>query len=327
MNPRRRSTAFTLIELLVAVAITAILAAIMLALTTGILRSWARTQDRFTTDSEAALALGYLERDLEAALFRPDGNTWLAVDVINTPATLANHGWLAAGITKPAGAESQRYVPVNDDGTALPLSAARFGLSGAWLRFFTTNVEAGASLPVAVSYQIARRPVSGSVTSANPAAIRYSLFRSAVASGTTFLVGYDILSGYGSPGASPPAQRSAGTITNPNTAGDLLATNVVDFGVWLHAQDATGTLTRIFPVDAADSTHTAATRAEFPLVVDVMVRVLTESGATLIANLESGDGVVVRPANFASDAEWWWATVEANSRVYVRRVRVRSAGL
>ena len=58
-----------------------------------------------------------------------------------------------------------------------------------------------------------------------------------------------------------------------------------------------------------------------------MVRLLTERGATLLAEIESGAGRVTRPPAYASDAEWWWAVVEANSRVYVRRVEVKGRAL
>jgi len=326
MSGSFRNQGFTMIELLVAVAITAVLAAIMLGVTMGTLDVWSRTQDRFTTDAQATLLLDFIERDFEASIFRSDGGAWLAVDVINNPATLANHGWITAGFTKPASSESARYVPAAIGGTVPSIKDARFGLSGTWLRFITTNVESGASLPVAVSYQIARRPVSGSVALSNPATIRYSLFRSAVSSSATFTTGYNVLSGYASSGATPPAQRSAGTVTNPNTSGDAIATNVVDFGVWLYRPDASGAMVRIYPVDGSDTTHVASALDEFPLAADVMLRVLTNEGARLIEEIETGNGRIQRPASYSTDAEWWWATVEANSRVYIRRIHRTNAG-
>ena len=315
-----------MVELLVAVSITAVLAAIMLGLTTGTLNLWSHTQDRFTTDAQATLLLDFIERDFEASIFRPDGGTWLAADIINTPATLLNHGWITAGFIKPANSESTRSVPAPVDGMAPSIKDARFGLSGTWFRFITTNVESGASLPVVVSYQIARRPVSGSVALSNVAAIRYSLFRSAVSSSVTFTAGYDVLFGYASSGSTPPAQRSAGTVTNPNTAGDAIVTNVVDFGVWLYHFDSSGAMVRIFPTDSSDTTHIASAVETFPCAADVMVRVLTTEGARFIEALETANGLIQRPAAYATDAEWWWATVVANSRVYVRRIQRKSVG-
>jgi hypothetical protein len=32
---------------------------------------------------------------------------------------------------------------------------------------------------------------------------------------------------------------------------------------------------------------------------------------------------MVRPPQYSSDADWWWAIVEAHSRVYTRRVEVK----
>jgi hypothetical protein len=61
--------------------------------------------------------------------------------------------------------------------------------------------------------------------------------------------------------------------------------------------------------------------------VDVMIRILTEQGAALLAEMENGTGHNIRPAEYTTDAEWWWAVVETNSRVYTRRVEVKGAAL
>jgi prepilin-type N-terminal cleavage/methylation domain-containing protein len=321
---------FTLLELLVAVAITLILAGMMLAVTTGTLNLWRRTQDNFTTAAQAKLALDLIERDLHAGFCRCDnlGGTWLAADVVNTPATLANHGWLAAALMKPASSESQRLVPDSTN-----ITDARFGLSGVWLRFITTNVESGGSLPVAVSYQIARRPVTGGVLSVNRAEVRYTLFRSAVAADSTFASGNSVVAGaYGSTSQSPSATRTAATLTNPATV-DALATNVVDFGVWLYVRDGNDTLRRIYPSDRTDLVHAAtdATAAgdpnRYPEVADVMLRILTGEGARLLEAMEKNSANLVRPPTYATDAEWWWAVVEANSRVFTRRLELKSTAL
>ncbi|MEO6994220.1 MAG: hypothetical protein ABI273_11355, partial [Lacunisphaera sp.] len=289
-----------------------------------------RNQNRFTASAQAALALDMIERDLQGALFRADGGTWLAVDVVSNSAALVPHGWLPSPSIKPATVESGRLVLVVDDGTTPLIGNARFGLSGCWLRFVTTNVESGGTLPIAVSYQIARRPVSGTIAAGNPADVRYSLFRSAVSTSATFSTGYDVsASGYGSASVSPSATRNPKTLTNPNNA-DALATNVVDFGVWLYARDdANGELRRIFPSDNTDMTHAAhaigavSDDSRFPDVADVMVRILSERGAALLDEWENGGGHVIRPANYASDAEWWWGMVEAHSSIYVRRIELR----
>ncbi len=327
---RNSRNGFTLLELLVAATITLILAGLMLVVVTNTLNLWQRNQNRFTASAQASLALDMIERDLQGAMFRADGGTWLAVDVINNATALVPHGWLTSPSMKPSTVESNRLVPVVDDGTTPVIGNARFGLSGCWLRFVTTNVESSGALPIAVSYQIARRPVSGTIAASNPADVRYTFFRSAVSTSMTFSAGYDVTaSGYGSASVSPSTSRNPKTLMNPNTT-DALATNVVDFGVWFYARDDTnGGLRRIFPSDNADFTHVAhavgavADDNRFPEVADVMVRILSERGATLLEELEHGGGHVVRPTNFASDAEWWWGIVETHSTVYVRRIELR----
>jgi len=228
----RRSShaAFTLIELLAAVAITLILAGVMLAVVNNTLGLWQKTQHKFNAGTQAKLVFDLLERDLHAAIFRRDDAAWMVATVSNASSTQTIHGWLLAAKMKPSAAESLRLLPEAGNG---PLQNARFGVSGAWLRFITTNVEANGALPVAISYQIARRPVSGAVSSANPGDVRYTLFRSAVSTAATFSTGYDVqASGYGSSSTTPAASRNPKTITNPNNA-DALATNVVDFGAFI----------------------------------------------------------------------------------------------
>jgi prepilin-type N-terminal cleavage/methylation domain-containing protein len=323
-----RCRGFTLLELLVAVSITVLLVGLILAVTTGVLNLWRRMQGGFGAGAEAKLALDLLERDLQAALYRTDGNTWLAVDVTNNAAGLGNRGWLTSGPTKPATAESLRLLPEPDAGGVRHLSEARFGLSGTWLRFIASTAESSSEpgLPRAIAYQICRRPVTGPVNQTNPAALRYTLFRAAVAADSTFAAGYNLLTGnYASTSGSPSATRNPATITNPNNA-DALASNVIDFGVWLQVRQADGSLRQIFPATAGDLSHAARSGGdEVPQVADVMLRILSEEGATLIENIERGR--LTRPPQHATDAEWWWAVAEANSRVYTRRIEIKGGAL
>ena len=337
MTRTRTIRGFTLLELLVAVTITLVIAGLMLAVTTNVLTLWRRNQASHTQATTARQVFDLLEQDLQSAIYRRDPNRWLAVDILDAPGSVANHGWLlGAGLMKPANGGSLLPLPPVDANGILSLSKARFGLSGCWLRFIATNVESGGSLPTVVAYQMVRRPITGDPVPANAAAIRYSLYRSAISNADTFAAGYDVTasayssSGNNPYGASSPLYRAARNVMNPGHA-NLLASNVVDFGCWLYLRNPDGTLLRIYPAGAGDSSHhamgnstTADTR--YPEVVDVMIRILTENGATLLAAIEA-NRIPDRPPQYGTDAEWWWGVVEANSRVYTRRIEIKGVGL
>lgn len=294
MKQRGASAAFTLLELLLAAAITAAMAAMMVAVVSGTLGLWRRTQDQVTTDAAAELILDYLERDLETVLFRSDGRPWLRCEGFD--AALAAHGWLAAPVMKPA----VNRLAADE---VLGIGQARFGGSGLWLRFFT----ASEGVPVAVSYQLGRRAANGAPTP-DPEGIRYSLFRDTEADEMTLATGYDV-------------RNYDGAMIRPD-AGRVVGTNVVDFGVWLYRPDGAGGWRRIFPRSDTDLSHEAVTLDEFPTRADVMIRVLTEEGAARLSALERGLARV--PSSYAGrEGEWWWSIAEAHSHVYVRRVIVR----
>lgn len=330
MNLRRTQFGFTLLELLVAAAITLLLAGLLLTVVTGTLALWRRSQESYSGGAQAALVLDLVERDLQAAIRRGPEETGLAVEVIEEPAILATQGWLFAGaLLKPGGPAGLDLLGVRSGGATPSLRDARFGRSGGWLRWVTTNVETVGSLPVVVSYQIVRRPVTGAIDAANPANVRYTLFRAAVSAEQTLANGYSVTAGvYGSAAMAPTGTRAPATVANPNNV-DALADNVVDLGVWLYRWNADGSLRRIFPGDGADLIHTASGGANapdasgYPDVADVMVRILSESGAAQLEQMERG--LVSRPPGVASDADWWWNVVEANSRVFVRRIVVGGA--
>lgn len=336
MSRPAKVRAFTLLELLVAVTITLFIAAMMLAVTAGMLNLWRRTQASHTQATTAKQVFDLLERDLQSAVYRRDANHWLAADIIDSPGGLVNHGWLAGpNLMKPAAGVSLRPLPPPDANGISRLQDARFGLSGIWLRFVTTNVESGGSLPTVVAYQMIRRPVTGDPLPTNPAPIRYSLYRSAVSNAEAFAKGYDVTSAnYASSGITPPsmvnAYRQAQNVTNPSQA-NLLASNVVDFGCWLYARNPDGTLVRIYPAGVGDATHQSigsslAPGSRYPEVVDVMVRILSEEGATLVEAIEASR-FPARPSTYLSDEEWWWGVVAAHSKVFTRRVEIKGAAL
>jgi len=327
---------FTLLELLVAVTITLVVAGLMLAVTAQVLRLWQRSQAGQTQAATARQVFALLEQDLHAAIHRRDANHWLAVDILDSPGSLANHGWLLGpGLLKPANGGSLLPLPAAETGNDGGLPHARFGLSGCWLRFVTTTVESGGSLPAVVAYQIARRPITGDPLATNPAAVRYSLYRSAISNSDTLSLGSDVLAeGYASStntvtSAGSTAYRTGRNVMNPSHA-NLLGSNIVDFGCWLHVRNPDQTLRRIYPAGPGDRSHHAvggstADDTRYPLVADLMLRILSEEGATRLEAIETGR--VPRPAAHPTDAGWWWSVVEANSRVFTCRIEIRGGAL
>jgi hypothetical protein len=333
MKRGRTTRAFTLLELLVAASLTLIVTVAMVSVSTGALTVWRSAQAAQNQAAAARQVFDLLEQDLHSAVRRRDALGWLAVDVLDNGAGLANHGWLLGpGLMKPAQGDSLRLLPAPEMDGRVSLAEARFGLSGCWLRFVAANVEAGGTLPTVVAYQLARRPVTGDPVADNRAPVRYSLYRSAVANDETLARGYDVTApAYASTDNRPSnalssAYRQARNVTNPSHA-NLVAANVVDFGLWLYVRNSDGSLRRIFPATAADLSHRATGNGgtddtAYPEVVDVLLRVVSEAGAARLAAIE-GNTATVRPPGFTTDAEWWWAVALQHSRVFVQRIELK----
>ena len=89
--PRRPRAGFTLVELLVAAGITTFMAGFIAVIVMNISSTASRSSSRLGADAQARLILDQLERDLQGALYRDDGNVWLAAEV------RMGKVWLAAG--------------------------------------------------------------------------------------------------------------------------------------------------------------------------------------------------------------------------------------
>lgn len=329
MSFRLSQRAFTLLELLVAAAITLLLAGILLSVTSTVLELWRRGQN-FQTQSFAAKQLfDTLERDLQSLVWRRSETRSFAVRVFNSYGELQNYGWLTdAPLSKPATRESLSLLGNSPLGNE-DIANVRFGLSGAWLTFVASTAETNTevSIPRVISYKIARRPISGDVNPVNPASRRYGLYRSAINDADSFAYNHDVMATeYGSSSNTPAlSNRTRTNVTNPNS-GNLIAANVIDFGCWLYRRDAAGAILRIFPASDADFEHVAfgaslADNSMMPVVIDVMIRILTDEGASLLDRLESGR-LGTRPSQHSDDAEWWWAIATAHSSVFVRRIEI-----
>ena len=139
--PKRPRSGFTLVELLVAAGITTFMAGFIAVIVMNISSTASRSSSRLGADAQARLILDQLERDLQGALYRDDGNVWLAAEVLNGASGGATGLWqIAPRNPKPVGGISLllNTPSIND---------ARFGTAGIWLRFFThgTSVTNAAS--------------------------------------------------------------------------------------------------------------------------------------------------------------------------------------
>ena len=360
MNPPSRIAAapgFTLLELLLAATLTALLAALVLATMAGVMSHWNRTAGRLSAAAAAQLGLDQLAQDLQAAVFRADGNVWLAASVL--PDTSLSGQWRVAAV-------AAQGKPGNSHPGTLSLAASsadamRFGVAGVWLRFFTTKADTNADAadlpaPAAVGYQIVRQNITSSAASEQ----RYLLFRAEVrrtktAGGApgTFEAGYDL---------NPTAMPATAYMTPSATAGDpgnlsrpplgsALVDNVIDFGLRLYVREGGG-LRLVFPAAPAElggappcgtatplsppsietqhysqsipPTASDHYRHAFPEVAELMIRVLDDEGGRILAAYEAGD---LHPPAGVAAADYWWVLAAAHSRVITRRVAVPSRPL
>ena len=287
-----------------AAAVTVLIAGIIVGLISNSLIRWSRAKSSLMADGQARQVFDHLGRDLPGAVSRGDGNAWLIATI--QPESSASGVWVAGG--KPAAASLNAAAP--------DLTEARFGLAGTWLRLITTqrnnNLTGEPAGPVAVSYQLVRRPPTASAQNCC-----YLLYRAEASSTATIAAGYDLSAAAYTDGTD--VRGSAGNIARPRVE-QALAINVVDFGLRLYAYAAgptAGTLTlrQVFPLNGADLEYRAqrlspgdVSRRNAPAVVDIFLRMLTDEGARRIAALEAGQ----------IDGDWW-AIANANSKVFVHR--------
>jgi len=360
LRPRRISAGFTIIELLVAVAVTAILVTLMVSVTVNVLNAWNRSSAVLSTGNQARLLLDQLSLDFEGAVIQRGPDVMMAATIQpnqTTPtgdAAMSEARWtaLAAGgapyaaKTKPFQAAGSLVVnPASNS-----FEDYRFGQAGVWLRFFSAPSDTNATLdrtsaPRAVSYQIVRRRLSAGDQ------ITYQLFRSEVRPFTTgvnpstFSIGYDLFStanpGYNTGSAT---DKDPGNIRRPNVD-YIIANDVIDFGVRLLERSAAGVLTEVYPFDrragsatsgynpvfaaTSDTTKTqpsspGSTAYGYPDVAEVFVRVLSLEGVRLLNAFEGGQ--IKTPSGFTDDA-YWWELAEQNSKIFTRRIEIRSEAL
>ncbi|MBL6829641.1 MAG: prepilin-type N-terminal cleavage/methylation domain-containing protein [Puniceicoccaceae bacterium] len=81
-NKRRllSKNAFTLIEIMVATVIMVILVGLVIQITSEVLKVWNRSSGKLAANAEARIALDLLTQDLETAVFRNNSQQWLRVE-------------------------------------------------------------------------------------------------------------------------------------------------------------------------------------------------------------------------------------------------------
>lgn len=353
--PSSSRKGFTIIELLVAVGVTALLVTLMINIVTTVLTNWNRTSGSLSSGNQARLVLDQISQDIQGAILKTDSNVWFAATVQATAPNTSTSGldWMGG---KPFDDDASANVDDEDPfgatdslrlvGANTNLEDYRFGQGGVWLRFFTipSGDNSGTlktiSAPRAVSYQIVRRRVGGSES-----ARVYQLFRSEVTPDLTFDQGYDLSASGGYNTAETTNEGSVENIRSPLPE-QVIASGVVDFGVRIYVKDTNNTdpnsdMVEAFPIDRTTSLlgsalHDAfaatvsstpvdqgggsSIKTGFPVVVEVMIRVLTPEGIRLLEVKED-------PELSANISQSWWEIVEQNSYVYTRRIDLKASAL
>jgi prepilin-type N-terminal cleavage/methylation domain-containing protein len=269
---------FTLLELIVAVAVTGLLSGMLLTISSQVLNTQSKSSGQLETNLIAQSVLDQIQEDMQCALFRNDGNIWMALSILEDE---ENSGFWASAVQKKPPESSLRIFKsdttesenmnepeVPDNLGQLPFELSRFGVGGVWMRFFTQAPELGNNEEInsggarAIAYQIIRYGLTASKSSAP----RYQLFRTDVTAKNTYAAGYDLHPDgpYGDKSGEvnivePDTPRNHTLLEKPilESGDDQPATafsigsNIIDLGVRAYlveySSSGTGNLIQIFP--------------------------------------------------------------------------------
>jgi len=363
VEPIRRAKkrgGFTVIELLVAASITAVLGALLIGITSSVLGTWNRSRSVLSAGNQAKFALDQISADLEAACFRADGRVWLAATIQDDQvgsgdagADAASWTFPSSGLRKPGARSPNGSLVLTPNSTTVEpelqrIEGFRFGMAGVWLRFFAVVPDRNSGLsnlsaPRAIGYQLMRHEIGSE--SDSPCA--YSLFRSSANPDQCFVEGFSLFESVNNLGTASAynvgygVQGSPGNIRRPSSS-DLLANNVVDFGIRLWIRTSGGSRSVMFPRGsslsgwetlgfAARSGTPSATAPNsvppepagrvpgfdemgygFPDEAEVFLRILDDDAVPTLQAIERGDVAVEGD---------WWQWVESHSRVFTRTVQ------
>jgi type II secretory pathway pseudopilin PulG len=290
-NHGRNYSGFTVIELIVAVSVTALLSGLLLLISSQVLNTQTKSSSELETNEIAQFVLDKIQEDLQCAVYRNDGNVWMAMRIIEDKDLSGS--WDAVGVSGNGKDQVDSIRIVESDwsnnGATLnnsqidalgqgPFEMSRFGVGGTWLRFFSQSPEPDVDSKNngavrAISYQIIRH----GITSALKSKKRYQLFRSDVSAKNTFEAGYNLHPDQGVEETAYNRGKSLANLTSPRLPDRLidpiipegsqypatsfsLAANIIDFGVRAYVLErnssGTGNLVQIFPAIHIDAPGT-----------------------------------------------------------------------
>ncbi len=270
---------FTLLELIVAVAVTALLSGMLLTISSQVLNTQNKSSGQLETNLIAQTVLDQIQEDLQCALYRNDGNVWMAMTILEDEGN--SEAWKDDAVQKKPRENSLRIFPTDSEDSEslkqsqfpdhlgqVPFEHSRFGVGGVWLRFFSQSPELGNNKHLnsggarAIAYQIIRHGITAAPNSPK----KYQLFRSDVTAKNTFSAGYDFHpdAAYGTKSSEvsiveTDTPRTHITVKKPildlgseySANAFSIASNIIDFGIRAyiveHKSNGTGNLIQVFP--------------------------------------------------------------------------------
>ena len=84
LSINEKKKAFTVLELLVAVSVTALLAGMLLNITSQVVQTQTQASGNLETNQVAQFVLDRIQEDLQCAIFKNDGNVWMAAEILQS---------------------------------------------------------------------------------------------------------------------------------------------------------------------------------------------------------------------------------------------------
>ena len=291
---KSRRSAFTLIEIMVATTVMVFLVALVILITSGVLKIWNSASGRLSANAEARIAMELLTQDLETAVFRNNGQQWLRVEgPIDLPGTsdfseqTVSLKLFAPALDRPKKDASNTPIPGD-------ICAIGYRLA------YQQSYDKGPNI--------------------------YALYRKIVDAKTTF----DSLMGEGSQDALEDGEWADTSILAED---NYLASNIVEFKVFIHADDGND-----FPLNDADNdgeikkgslvvfgddptldTDNPENKFATNLIyAEIVLTVVSDEGIEimqLLADGQVGTGFVDQPGKTAFEQ-----VIEAHGENFIRRV-------